>query len=286
MKLIIITFLVTNVMSQLQLSKPMFKVASSRPNVKTFAENNLDRRAMGGLLAAGAFGAFSPNAKAGSNTLPLATFDGTEETKRLWAVIPRLRTLKDKTELLVKGDVSAPALKANDEIAAYTLPNPRKPFADLSSCEGISLTAKTNTPYQGYSMSIGALPASTSPRSYLYKAKFDAPSEFGNVKIPFKDFLNPKGQTPDSKTVSDIQRLSVWGDREGGEVNLEVKDISGYGCSAATMLVQQEDEDLATSSTSLLWYLAPASLGFLFFFMMRIRARPSEASMIVPPLLG
>jgi hypothetical protein len=296
MKLTIIAFLVTGVTSQQQitrLSPGMFKYASSRqPNVNSYATSpsqessqsysyksqeykapqpNLDRRSMGALLTAGALGAVSqtPNALA-AGTIPLATFDGTFETTRLWTIVPGLRYLKyNAGKLGVKGRVSDPKYGTKDEIIAYSLPNFQKDWADISGCKGISLQAKTNNPYDGYEISIGQDPSSQSPRSYLYKAKFNAPLEqFGTVEIPFSDFKSKSGQAPDSKTLQEIGRMSFWM-TAGGEPNLEVTDVSGYGCGAA-MLVEQEDE-----SASILWYFAGAPLGLLVFFIMRSRVRPA-----------
>jgi hypothetical protein len=306
MKLTIIAFLVTSVSSQLQVSRPgiapnafaknvypgMTNYASSR-NVNSFAtgssgepspaqysyksqeykspQPNLDRRSMGALLTAGALGAVSQTPALAAGTIPLATFDGTFETTRLWTIVPGLRYLKyNAGKLGIKGKVSDPKYGTKDEIIAYSLPNFQKDWADISGCKGISLQAKTNNPYDGYEISIGQDPSSQSPRSYLYKAKFDAPLEqFGNVEIPFTSFKSKTGQSPDSTTLKEIGRMSFWMSA-GGEPSLEVTDVSGYGCGAA-MLVEQEDED----STSVLWYFAPAPLGLLAFFIMRSRVRPS-----------
>lgn len=314
MTLTILALLVTCASSQSLLRSPaqarnpfaqslpfgMSKAANAREYIKTFAgerdykpqsgietspQYNIDRRAAASLLTAGVLSAPFGSANAGAS-IPLIAFDGSTP-ERPWSISPALEKIAyDKGELKIGGFVTDPRA-VGDKITAWTLET--FSFPDISSCEGMSFTAKSKTPYTGFAMSIGVNKASGGGTSYAYKAKFDAPvGEFGTVQIPFSSFTSrPSKKTGESKKLSgsdpllqDIGRVSFWGETKG-EVAFEVKEVSAYGCKAVA------EEDLAatdTESDASVLYLAAAPLGLLVvFFVMRSRTR---AAPIAPPLLG
>lgn len=320
MKLTILALLVTCASSQSLLRSPaqarnpfaqslpygMSRAANTREYIKAFAgerdykplsgvetssQYNMDRRTAASLLTAGVLSAPALSnaapAKSGSD-IKLVTFDGAPGTSdRPWSISPALEKIAyDKGELKIGGFVTDPRA-VGDKITAWTLET--FSFPDISSCEGMSFTAKSKTPYTGFAMSIGVNKASGGGTSYAYKAKFDAPvGEFGTVQIPFSSFTSrPSKKTGESKKLSgsdpllqDIGRVSFWGETKG-EVAFEVKEVSAYGCKAVA------EEDLAatdTESDASVLYLAAAPLGLLVvFFVMRSRTR---AAPIAPPLLG
>lgn len=189
-----------------------------------------------------------------------------------------------------------------------------KGFPDVSLCEGISMSAKSvniiKAPqvngftgvydgtidiefpeYKGYSLTLGKF----SPKNPGYKAKFKAPlNTFGNVKIPFKDFTSSydkqtgdpvdtckasPGNCPDSKILENMKQIAFWADTPGS-FELEVQDVSAYGCTAKALGLATFDE---AGSDIAAWLLTAAPLGLLVFLIMRVRIRPA---LVTPPLLG
>jgi hypothetical protein len=254
---------------------------NSEPVAQASIDYSMDRRSVAALLTAGAIGnvlGYPSDARA-ATSIPLITFDGAQGTSKQWTLIPKTRVLDTYGTLYMKGFVDPPEKKAKTEMIAYTIG--RKAYPDVSKCEGISFMAKTLDAYEGYSISIGKQQTNVAPQSYLYKAKFEAPAgEFGEVKVPFKSFASPKGDTPDAATLQDIERVAFWAET-GGTVSLSIGTISAYGCAGAAQLVAKADENV-DGSTSFSWCLAAALLGLLLFFVMRTRKRPAP---IAKPLL-
>merc|ERR1712151_775063 len=71
-----------------------------------------------------------------------------------------------------------------------------KRFPDVSTCEGLTLVAKSSIPFEGFSVSIA------DQADNGYKARFAASlNKVGTVRIPFKDFT----QLYDSSTGNPIK---------------------------------------------------------------------------------
>lgn len=123
-------------------------------------------------------------------------------------------------------------------------------FVDVSSCEGLKIVAKDYTSgYKGYRISFGtAKPPGGKFFAQGYKADMHPTvGSFGEISIPFKNFTdfwddatgNPihtcaenKDLCPDSKTLTNMKTMSIWAEGVEGTIHLEMKSITGYGCSA------------------------------------------------------
>jgi len=142
-----------------------------------------------------------------------------------------------------------PSLKAPGFITAVT--SDSAAWADVSSCEGLTITAKAATPYKGFRISFGhAHPIGGKFFASGYKANF-APSvgSFGSVSVPFTNFTDfwddATGDAihtcasnhrycPNAKTLADMKTMSIWAEGVEGNIHLEVKSIAGYGCSSSS----------------------------------------------------
>lgn len=276
---------------------------------------NLDRRAMGTMLGAGALGwslGSAQSAKAASD-VPLVTFDGTPATTYTWSIVRGTAIdSDDKKNKLLKfyGTAAVNSFRESvDQTVLSTISG--KPFADVSSCEGISLVVKNGdtltarkafetgggeitqkfTPYEGYAISIGKKGGKAFSKNWGYKARFKAPvGEFGTVKIPFKDFTNSfdpvngdpiEMVNPDPKTLENVGQIALWAEKVTGIFSLKVQEIGAYGCKSVA------EEELSTfngvDGTSLFLLFSAISLGAVVFFVVRIRARKAP---VAPPLLG
>ncbi|KAL1520767.1 hypothetical protein AB1Y20_022333 [Prymnesium parvum] len=138
-----------------------------------------------------------------------------------------------------------PSLQAPGFITARN--SDSEDWADVSSCKGLSITAKAATNYAGYRISFGhAHPIGGKFFAYGYKANMrPTVGSFGTVSIPFTNFTdfwddatgdpihtcisNPR-YCPDMKTLRNMKTMSIWAEGVKGKVHLEVKTIAGYGC--------------------------------------------------------
>eukprot|EP00966_Prymnesium_polylepis_P267983 6191012-Prymnesium_polylepis.1 len=187
-----------------------------------------------------------------------------------------------------------PSLNAPGFITAVS--SDSNAWADVSTCEGLTITAKANSSYAGYRISFGhAHPifgkffASESPAAPLRSAFQPfllfppAPSLIDASKSAwrgrqmatrpistrrnFTDFWddatgNPihtvrwwrrnvpaaviltaawlvcaqcssnSRYCPDSKTLANMKTMSIWAEGVEGDINLQVKSVAGYGCTA------------------------------------------------------
>jgi hypothetical protein len=197
-----------------------------------------------------------------------------------------------------------------------------KGFPDVSSCEGISLTARSASAlqapvvngltgmfegtfdieipeYKDFAFTIGA--KANSRFSFGYKAKFSSPkNEFGTVKIPFTDFTKSWDKEtgepistckaspencPTPEILQNLKQMTLVAETPGN-YRLEVEKISAYGCKAAASFAERDpfDEAGITSGTSSLWLFAATSSGLFAFLVVKVRSRPVLP--ITPPLLG
>lgn len=188
-----------------------------------------------------------------------------------------------------------------------------KAFPDVSNCKGLSITAKSSTPYKGYRFSFGYNQAvGGNPLANGYKSRFDAPlNEFGTVKIPFEDFTNSwdlltgdplktckesPENCPDKQTLRNFKTVAFWGEGVEGNAHLEVQSVNAYGCTVEQGLEDSDgfqggfqggDQRFSAvfdgaTDTRFVWQLAAVSFGLLVFYVGRIQAR---STLTDPPLL-
>lgn len=138
-----------------------------------------------------------------------------------------------------------PSLKAPGFITAVNYDH--DPFVDVSSCEGIKLIHQSDNDYAGFRLSFGTAKAPGGQFfSRGYKANF-SPNVgfFGAALLPFKSFTDDwsdstgkaiktcaddKIYCPDTKTLKNMETLSIWAEGVEGDIHLEVDSIVGYGC--------------------------------------------------------
>eukprot|EP00939_MAST-03C_sp_MAST-3C-sp1_P005389 g5389.t1 len=139
-------------------------------------------------------------------------------------------------------------------------------FADVSTCDALTITAKASSDYKGYRVSFGtAHPSGGKYHAYGYKANF-APSvgEFGQVTIPFDMFTDlwddatgdaiktckeDAQYCPDKKTLESMETLSIWAEGIAGDVHLEIKSIGASGCDDASLLARTKTLVFTTTSS-------------------------------------
>ena len=127
-------------------------------------------------------------------------------------------------------------------------------WPDVSTCTGFQFTVESETPeYEGFRVSFGSKrPPDAFPYTYGFKAnlKLDGDSRdgFQSYRIPFDQFTDKwdagsgdavvtcaenKEYCPDEASLEDLYSIAVWGEGIEGEVDLKIKSISAYGCSAS-----------------------------------------------------
>jgi uncharacterized surface protein with fasciclin (FAS1) repeats len=212
--------------------------------------------------------------------IPLATFDGAEDTTLTWTqkndpVMGGQSTgtfTVENNEGVFDGTCKiVPSLGAPGFIKAETS---KTTLPDVSSCTGLALTLMSSTDYDGFRFSFGTS-RSDCGKFFAsgHKANFKAPQEeFGTVQIPFTDFTNcwddgtgdaiktctdDAKYCPDEGTLSNMQTMSVWAEGKEGDVHLEIKSVVATGCadsleSAKPNIVElaQSVDDLSTLVTA------------------------------------
>merc|ERR1712224_703860 len=130
----------------------------------------------------------------------------------------------------------------------------------------------------------------------FFKAKFMAPvGKFETVRIPFNSFTSffngitgdpivscgeNEEYCPDQDTLEELNTISFWGEGVEGDVHLEVREITAYGCTPGTATELAINN---TSSASYSYYLTIGAVAVLVCIIVRFRARKLQ---IGPPLLG
>ena len=126
----------------------------------------------------------------------------------------------------------------------------RETFVDVSSCKGLTITAKDYAAgYKGYRISFGtAKPPGGKFFAQGYKADLHPTvGAFGSVSIPFTNFTDywddatgkaihtcaeRQDYCPDQRTLTNMKTMSIWAEGVEGDIHLEVEKISGYGCGS------------------------------------------------------
>jgi hypothetical protein len=146
---------------------------------------------------------------------------------------------------LFKGEVvDVPFLKAPGFIKVSGTGS----FPDLTSCEGMAITAMSTNDYMGLRFSFGTAHAPGGGFfAYGYKVHMDAPAgSFQEIQLPFNNFTDywndGTGNTikpcdpanpiycPTESAKQDLKTMSFWGEGVGGTVDLSIESIKGYGC--------------------------------------------------------
>ena len=142
--------------------------------------------------------------------------------------------------------VDVPFLKAPGFIKVST--NMNEKYPDVSSCEGIAITAMSSNAYNGFRFSFGTAHAPGGGFfAYGYKQTFfPTVGTFGTVVLPFYNFTDAwndgtgdpvhtcqsnKVYCPTPAALADLQTMSLWGEGVGGKVHLEVRKITAVGCN-------------------------------------------------------
>lgn len=268
----------------------------------------LGRRALGALLGAGALGLPSGDSWAGGTEMKVVTFDGAAGTTQPWGEVDdstyRVGNSQGETKvangmLTLDGKVGNTKQGTPGFIITRTggEEGTSKKFPDVSTCEGISLVAKASSPYQGYRFSIA------NKAGNGYKAKFDPPvNKFGVVKIPFKDLTNSYDDiggmpvktcaeseinciTFDPSNLKKIGGITFWAEGTTGDVHLEIKEISAYGCApgAPAEATESPTPALLEMTSAFKGTLVGALSGLLVFIITHTRRRPVP---IATQLLG
>jgi hypothetical protein len=211
------------------------------------------------LASASALPIFSAVNSASTDTIVLVDFTGKDaSTTHSWRANndPVMGGQSYSTVTVENGVLNftgackiVPKLKAPGFITAVT--TDKNPWRDVSSCTGLTITAKADSHYAGYRLSFGhAHPILGKIFAYGYKAHF-SPSvgSFGSVSIPFTNFtdfwddatgkpIHPCGTNwpnskycPNEKTKANMETMSIWAEGVEGDIHLEVKSVSAYGCS-------------------------------------------------------
>lgn len=189
--------------------------------------------------------------------IPLVTFDGVKETTRQW----------ERSDDSMMGGSSFGTFQGGNGSAIFegechAVPTPAKApgwmsfqtkpsnIPPVNGCQGLKITARTNTHYAGFRLSFGT------DKFYSregYKASFRVPagSGFSSVKLSWYDFTRAwddttgqptikctedTGVCPTFLTLNNMQRMQVWAEGVVGKFHLEIQAISAYDCAAGVLL--------------------------------------------------
>jgi len=200
----------------------------------------------------------------GAASVTLASFGASDDTLRKWRqttdpVMGGKSTGKftvntDEEIGTMEGTVAiVPKLSAPGFINAQALGK----YADVSSCDGVELDIRvTSDPYDGWRFSFGNDPSACSQFfARGYHASFSPPSgnDFSKVQIPFNEFTgcwsDSTGEAiktcaedssvcPTTARLQNLQSLQVWAEGKEGDVKIDIRSVSGYGCNSAAALAE------------------------------------------------
>jgi len=140
-----------------------------------------------------------------------------------------------------------PKLKAPGFITVIN--DDRRPWVDVSSCQGIRVTHKSANDYKGFRISFGTAHA---PGGGFfargYKSDIPEPSvgKFGDAVLPFTNFTDAwndatgnrvhscasnKIYCPTRDSLRDFRTMSIWAEGVEGDIQLEIESITGYNCN-------------------------------------------------------
>jgi uncharacterized surface protein with fasciclin (FAS1) repeats len=199
-------------------------------------------------------------AMAGAASVTLASFGPSDATLRKWR----------ETNDPVMGGKSSGKFTVTDGIGTMEgtvaiVPSLNAPgfinveaqgkYADVSSCAGVELDVRTTSDpeeYTGWRFSFGT-DKSACKQFFArgYHASFTPPSgdDFGKVQIPFNEFTrcwsdatgeaiktcaDDSSVCPTTARLQDLQSIQVWAEGKVGDVKIDIRSVSGYGCEATS----------------------------------------------------
>jgi hypothetical protein len=131
-------------------------------------------------------------------------------------------------------------------------------YEDVSSCAGVELDVRVTSkpdPYTGWRFSFGN-DKSACGKFFArgYHASFTPPAggDFGKVQIPFNEFTrcwsDSTGEAiktcaedpslcPTTARLQDMESIMVWAEGQVGDVKIDIRSVSGYGCDSAAATV-------------------------------------------------
>ena len=124
----------------------------------------------------------------------------------------------------------------------------KESFPDVSTCQALAMTIRTNVEYSGYRVSFGREHLPRGGHAEGYKAPLvDVPlGKFEQVLIPFSKFSSKWDEAtgdievscqddsnycPSTRWLENMETISFWGEGVEGKIDLEIKDISAVGCT-------------------------------------------------------
>jgi len=122
-------------------------------------------------------------------------------------------------------------------------------FPDVSTCQGLEITMRTDVNYDGFYVSFGTDRAPGGRYAMGYKSHFSlVPGEdFEELRLPFAEFSSKwddaTGKTlveckddprycPSLDNLRDMKTMSLWGEGVEGTFVLDVEHIGAYGCAS------------------------------------------------------
>lgn len=142
------------------------------------------------------------------------------------------------------GDTGSPGFVVMEVSSISSGATEATTFPDLSRCQGVRLVARSDVPYDGYSLSFGR--QGVNMRGH--KASFQVgTTTFQTIDVPFTDFddywKQPTGNRmfpcdrttpqycPSLNALANVGHVAIWAE-SAGKLHLEVKSIKAYGCAA------------------------------------------------------
>jgi len=140
-------------------------------------------------------------------------------------------------------------------------------YDDVSSCTGVELDVRVTSnpdPYTGWRFAFGNHKSAC--RQFFargYHASFTPPpsGDFGKVQIPFNEFTrcwsDSTGEAiktcaedsslcPTTARLQDLKAIQLWAEGKVGDVKIDIRSVSGYGCDSAAALHEQVGIPLTT----------------------------------------
>ncbi|GKY90283.1 hypothetical protein MPSEU_000002400 [Mayamaea pseudoterrestris] len=154
-------------------------------------------------------------------------------------------------------------LRAPGFIQARVVEDFSKPFPDVSSCQAIQLTLRTNNEtaaYNGFRFSFGNAHAPGGKHfAYGYKTTLcNVPvGDFGDLILPFDSFTDfwddatgdpihtcqeDSRYCPDNDALENMGTMAIWAEGVAGKVWLELKSIKAVNCTSATGVARKSDD--------------------------------------------
>eukprot|EP00535_Pseudo-nitzschia_heimii_P006937 CAMPEP_0197190380 /NCGR_PEP_ID=MMETSP1423-20130617/21540_1 /TAXON_ID=476441 /ORGANISM="Pseudo-nitzschia heimii, Strain UNC1101" /LENGTH=545 /DNA_ID=CAMNT_0042642749 /DNA_START=66 /DNA_END=1703 /DNA_ORIENTATION=+ len=154
-------------------------------------------------------------------------------------------------------------------------------FPDVSTCQGLTISMRTDVEYDGFYVSFGTDRAPGGRYAMGYKSHFElAPGDgFVETRLPFAEFSDrwddATGKTivaceddprfcPSLDTLRDMKTMSLWGEGVEGTFVLDVERIEAYGCAPGAP--GDEDRFVPSTGTAASLVVAGRTMGLLVWW--------------------